>query len=469
MHFVFFTAVERFPELSKDNMQQVLNTRVSECSKHVIKNAVASLSEYARSRNTLLSNIELMHPEDIDEFLSRYFAEVRKQDGSLYSQNAMLTLRYGLKVHFIKTCGFDISNWAEFRLSNQVFSTVLVKLKHEGKGAVQHKKPLTSDDFRKLYSSDILSIDNPEGLQNKVFVDVMVYLCNHGRESLRDMKSSDFKTAADLYGRRYVFFSERFTKNHCVDVSDEPSPEERMYEQLGSLHCPVLSFEKYVSKLNPESEFFWQKPKHNAYEAYWYKKMPLGKNALGERMKTLSEKAGLSTCYTNQCLRVSNVNVISRGGTKAGRSRVSGRMSRRKRDMIFVDSDSDEDIKPTSLLADVTDDSCELSYIEIVPLESMEALCNDDATCHICGTTVLRKDLNQHRRVVHDLGPLRCRSSMHLSSSTLSNQEIEPEEPTYVCCSSFVFSYFFTWTTYCILSFLVASSGRSPNYNPGSL
>jgi len=34
---------------------------------------------------------------------------------------------------------------------------------------------------------------------------------------------------------------------------------------------------------------------------------------------------------------------------------------------MFTDADSYEDTKSTSLLADVTDDSCQLKYIEIVP------------------------------------------------------------------------------------------------------
>jgi len=35
---------------------------------------------------------------------------------------------------------------------------------------------------------------------------------------------------------------------------------------------------------------------------------------------------------------------------------------------MFTDADSKEDTKSTSLLANVTDDSCRLEYIEIVPL-----------------------------------------------------------------------------------------------------
>ena len=48
-----------------------------------------------------------------------------------------------------------------------MFGAVLVKLRKAGNGNVQHKHPVSSEDFRKLYTSSILSTDNPQGLQNK--------------------------------------------------------------------------------------------------------------------------------------------------------------------------------------------------------------------------------------------------------------------------------------------------------------
>jgi len=46
---------------------------------------------------------------------------------------------------------------------------------------------------------------------------------------------------------------------------------------------------------------------------------------------------------------------------------------------MFTDADSNEDTKSTSLLANVTDDSCRLEYIEIVPLNrSTDGPCTTD-------------------------------------------------------------------------------------------
>jgi len=46
---------------------------------------------------------------------------------------------------------------------------------------------------------------------------------------------------------------------------------------------------------------------------------------------------------------------------------------------MFTDADSNEDTKSPSLLANVTDDSCRLEYIEIVPLiRSTDGPCTTD-------------------------------------------------------------------------------------------
>ena len=220
----------------------------------------------------------------------------------------------------MKTAGFDIVNDTRFRSANQMFAAVLIKLKREGKNSVQHKQPVSSEDFQKLYASPIVATDNPEGLQNKVFIDIMVHLCNHSRENLREMKQTDFAIATDSSGSRYVFMShDKLTKNHRVDIADESSQKGRMYELPGLPNCPVMSFEKYLAKLNPDLVAFWQKPKAKVADSdnLWYHSIPLGKNVLGDKMKTLSVAANLSNTYTNHCLRATFITALDQAGFEA--------------------------------------------------------------------------------------------------------------------------------------------------------
>lgn len=55
---------------------------------------------------------------------------------------------------------------------------------------MMHKNPIRRQDLQKLYIS--FNFKEAEGVQNKVFVDYMLYFCNKGRENLRELKISDF-------------------------------------------------------------------------------------------------------------------------------------------------------------------------------------------------------------------------------------------------------------------------------------
>ena len=53
-----------------------------------------------------------------------------------------------------------------------------VNLKREGLGSVDHYPPIADADIEKLYSESLVfSTETPTGLQQKVFFEIMLYLC----------------------------------------------------------------------------------------------------------------------------------------------------------------------------------------------------------------------------------------------------------------------------------------------------
>lgn len=135
----------------------------------------------------------------------------------------------------------------------------MVKLKQNGKGTSTHKPPLEVDDICTLYKSFDLNV--PADLQNKVFVDFMLYFCNRGRENLRDLTKSDF----NFHGtgeNKYISLRDHSTKNHRGDIHDDmESQDGRLYVVPLNPMCPVKSLVKYLSVLHPDCEHFWQRPK----------------------------------------------------------------------------------------------------------------------------------------------------------------------------------------------------------------
>ena len=135
------------------------------------------------------------------------------------------------------------------------------------------------------------------------------------------MKKSDFRITEDSSGERYVTMRDFLTKNHRGDVVNDISQQGRMYQCVGSDRCPVMSFEKYISKLNSSCEWFWQQPNRQfaSSSSVWYINVPLGVNTLQNKMRTLSTQAELSKIYTNHCLRATCITALDHSNIEEAR------------------------------------------------------------------------------------------------------------------------------------------------------
>lgn len=98
-------------------------------------------------------------------------------------------------------------------------------------------------------------------------------------------------------------------------LPDDTTGEARMYEQPGEM-CPVGCYKLYVSKLHPDLQDLWQKPRESfgSADSVWYCKTPLGKNTLYNMMSTISTRAKLSKRYTNHCVRATSISALDRAG-----------------------------------------------------------------------------------------------------------------------------------------------------------
>jgi hypothetical protein len=74
------------------------------------------------------------------------------------------------------------------------------------------------DDIAIIYKS--FNLDVPNDLQNKVFVDFMLFYCNRGRENLRELKKTDF-TFHGSGDNKYIALRDHSTKNHRGDSKDD--------------------------------------------------------------------------------------------------------------------------------------------------------------------------------------------------------------------------------------------------------
>jgi hypothetical protein len=132
---------------------------------------------------------------------------------------------------------------------------------------------------------------------------------------MRELRKDSFIFAHDENGHEYVKmgFNEKEKTKRGLNMK-EKEREAVMYSQVGDENCPVTHLRKYLSKLNPQCEAFYQRPKESNEGRIWYDNCAVGKNKLASMMKSMSVEAGLSMVYTNHCLRNTCVTALDRAG-----------------------------------------------------------------------------------------------------------------------------------------------------------
>ncbi|XP_052065401.1 uncharacterized protein LOC127705183 isoform X7 [Mytilus californianus] len=157
-------------------------------------------------------------------------------------------------------------------------------------------RPISDEHLQLLYRSPCMSCDTPEGLQNKVWVDVNLYFGVLSRKMLRQLEKSSFILEVDYDNDRRYY-----------RIADEKIPKDRhmsrMYEQPGNQLCPVQSMLHYYSRLNPSSEAFFQQPDKSGVGSVWYNPTPVGKNVHSGKLSTICRPCGIKLYYRNTALR----------------------------------------------------------------------------------------------------------------------------------------------------------------------
>ncbi|XP_033752953.1 uncharacterized protein LOC117336493 isoform X3 [Pecten maximus] len=192
----------------------------------------------------------------------------------------------------------DITYNPEFVSSNRVLESIL------GGDVETATKPITPAHLQILYSSSLLSCNDPFSLQNKVWMDVNLYFGVLSRIFLRQLRKDSFVLETDpTMGRRYF---------RIVDSNiGKDKVMSRMYEQIGSPFCPVSSLLLYLTKLNPNSDVFFQQPRRESNLQNWYTETAVGKNVHSNKLATLCSHAGINTYYKNTALRMFSRSVLS--------------------------------------------------------------------------------------------------------------------------------------------------------------
>jgi hypothetical protein len=107
-----------FVLVTEEDKSELIDNSDAANTKKQIKYAVSRMNSFALCAGvTCLDNITDL---ELDNFLARFYARLRKDDGHLYSTKSMHSLRYGIRKHFQSLKGIDITNNEQFVQSNRL-------------------------------------------------------------------------------------------------------------------------------------------------------------------------------------------------------------------------------------------------------------------------------------------------------------------------------------------------------------
>jgi hypothetical protein len=231
---------KRFVPVEDDDLKQLLTEKDAKSTRRATDSAVRTFKTYLRERS-LNKDFEEITPSELDSTLSKLYAETRTEDGELYNKSSLRSIRYGINRYLANFHSRkDIVHDKVFNEANKVFIAASKDLKRQGKGDITHYPPLELKDFHKLY--DYLDSNNNVKLQEKVFLDLMLYFGHRGRENIHDLTITYFAATTDVDGRIYVYMKlDKLTKNH---QEDENTVDGRMYYRGGKHNSNITGILK---------------------------------------------------------------------------------------------------------------------------------------------------------------------------------------------------------------------------------
>ena len=262
--------------------------------------------------------------------LRKFYSEVRtKKTKSFFQRSTYIGFRASLSRHLQSPPFnrlFTIVGNPNFASSNRQLDCLLRYLSQQGynkPGNIPGIEPVDIDVLRG--PNEAFDLDEPSGLQRKVWFDIHFNFARRGNQNDRGLTKNSFVLRKDAEGFEYLSMAyQEATTNHPGGVKQKINPETSMYGN-GTHFCPLAAFLKYTSKLHPDCESLWQRPKlvpqeFKTKEAMlngpWYRNTPVGKNTLSVMMTNISKLAHLSQLYTNHGVRGGSINTLSAAGVE---------------------------------------------------------------------------------------------------------------------------------------------------------
>lgn len=177
---------------------------------------------------------------------------------------------------------------------------------------------MTKEVVQTLYEKGELAdakTKDPRAMMQTACFFLSLFLGKRGRENQANMKKSMLQLIKCTNGDEHFQLNKSqpdtvlASKNHAGGLeSSEDHSDGKVFAKPGSSRCPVELIKAYLSHLNPESDFLFQKPKEISAkfspegDDVWYTTQNLGHNTLENMLRNMTTRAGIDPYLTNHSL-----------------------------------------------------------------------------------------------------------------------------------------------------------------------
>lgn len=258
------------------------------------------ISEWLKEKGEEDLKFECKEPAWLDEKLAMFYEDALSHKETPYSTDILQTFRRSLSLYLSsdslsKNVHISLAQDPEYAKSNSVLSCLILDETRWNISTVHERvvHTISEEDMEKIYTSKILSDEDPTHLLWKVWFDITYHLCK-GRLPKNfwcSLSKHSLVLESDVNGVFYVFADYVY-----LPPDEEPG---KMYATPDNPDkCPVRSTSLYLSKLSGNCNALFQCPKKswNNYES-WYWPVPLGREMLDSIISHISVHADLSKMY----------------------------------------------------------------------------------------------------------------------------------------------------------------------------
>ena len=144
-------------QLSNQERDKILYEATAQNTRNATKRALKHLNAFIKVKNGGLDiDVEQIETSELLQLLYEFYTDAQYKEckdgekAEKFKNTTMNSIRAGINRYLKEARGLDIMKDTRFTRSNQMFKAVKKINKGEGRGNVDHKKPISESDHAKL-------------------------------------------------------------------------------------------------------------------------------------------------------------------------------------------------------------------------------------------------------------------------------------------------------------------------------